>query len=303
MTKTLATPHDTFDRLREQGLEAQRAGRARQALDLFRQALAKAREDGDPKRIDLALCNQSSAEISLGSYLDVRGALRAVLMRRSSVEGAFLAADNLSRSYELTKEFKKGLFYARVARDHALASNNLLWRASTHNQSGNCLLGDSFFREAAEEYQQAIALVDQDHLAYYKAGIRLNLGYCQCVLGNHREAFRLTFGSLRHFRRCQSTGDQAWAHLDLCHAYVQIDRAERARRHGLRALEMAEAVDDQDLLKNTLFMLGEAERMAGLYEEAHTRFTRLQECFYPDQPNLADLMLAVELRQIVNLRA
>ncbi len=296
-------PTASFDELRRAGREAQLAGRAEDALALSNAALAHAKASGSRVDIDLAMCSRCSAAITLGDYREARGPLRQILMRRSCVESAFLAADNLSRSYELTKEFKKGLFYARVARDHALASGDPIWRASTHNQSGNCLLGDSFFEEAAAEYEQALALVHDDRFAFYQAAIQLNLGYCLSVLNDHRRAFQLAFASLRQFRQAKSDHYCAWAHLDLCHAYVQVERPGRARRHGHRALELAERTDDRDLLKNTLFMLGEAERLAGDTAAAYTCFSRLQRTFYPDQPELGDVMLAFELRQIVNLRA
>ncbi|RMH21341.1 MAG: hypothetical protein D6696_06020 [Acidobacteria bacterium] len=292
----------SFDELRRAGQRATRSGRLQEALRCFEGALALAREEGDQQLIDLATCLRSGVAIALGEHREVRSPLRDILMRSASSEVGFLAADNLSRSYEITKDFKKGLFYAKVARNHARASDNSAWLAATFNQSGNCLLGDSFFQEAAEAYQQALALLPV-RLSLPRAILMLNLGYCQSVLGNLRRGFELGFKSLRWFRRLGARSYQPWSHLDLCYAYLQIDRADRALRHGRRALEMAERSGEQDLIKNALFMLGEAEHAAGEVAEAYGCFKLLQRSFYPDAPQLAELMLAVDMRQMVNLRA
>lgn len=291
-----------FQALREAARRATDAGCFEDALRFYDDALQVAKQDGSQQLIDLATCNRSGVAITLGDSTSIRSPLREALMRNTCVEVAFLAADNLSRSYEIGKNFKKGLFYARVARNHALATNNPVWLVSTYNQSGNCLLGDSYFEQAAGEYTQALDLLSSEP-SIARATVLLNLGYCKSVLGKLDEGFRLGFQSLRWFRHHGARGYQAWSHLDLCYAYVQADRAERARRHGDRALAMAEASGDHDLVKNALFMLGEAERLAGDIDRAWEHFTRLQRSFYPETPHMAELMLAVDMRQMVNLRA
>jgi len=300
---TLAGPApDDYEALAQAAREAKDAGQLRAALGLYERALEAARDIGDRDRIDRALCNRITVAIALGERDTVRVPLQTVLMRRTSSESAFLAADNLSWVFELSKDFKKGLFYAQMARNHAQAAANAVWLASTYNQAGNCLVGDSRFGEASRAYRQALALLPAGP-SPARAGVWLNLGYCAAMLGEHPQAFDLAFRSLRCFRRLGDRRAQAWAHLDLCHAYVQVERAARACRHGRRALALAEATGESDLVKNVLFMLGEAEHKVGDIDAAYELFSRLQRDFYPQQPQLVELLLAVDLHRMVNLRA
>ena len=302
MSTIQASATAQYDALRDRARAAKQRGALTEALEIYDEALAAARQLGEQARIDVAFCNRSGVATTLGDYLEPRAALREVLMRRACVDSAFLAAYVLARSHELTKEYKKGLFYARAARNHAEISGQDFWLASSFNLSGNCLLGDSQFDQAAEAYQMALELIDRSRVEHSQAGIRLNLGYAKAMLGDLDSAFELAFGSLRAFRRMGAMRDQGWAHLDLCHAYLERERNHRARRHGLRALAIAVATADLDLQRNSYFLLGEVERADGDVERAYAYFEHLQP-FYPDVPNVAETMLAFEMRQLVNLRA
>ena len=78
-------------------------------------------------------------------------------MRNQSPINCFLAAYTIARAYELRRDNRKGLFYARLARDRAAVLERPEWLASAWNQIANFLLGDSFFGEAAETYRHALA--------------------------------------------------------------------------------------------------------------------------------------------------
>ncbi|NJL28303.1 MAG: tetratricopeptide repeat protein [Thermoanaerobaculia bacterium] len=297
-----ALPTASFDDLREAGRQAVEAGRLHEALGLFDEALRAARHEGDPERIDLAVCNRSAVAITLGEGDGELARLRAILLRNAHPEACFAAAYNLSRYYELTKAFKKGLFYGRIARDRARMLRRGEYLAKSHNQIGNCLLAESYFDEAVAEYQSAL---DQLGLAdsVEFATVLINLGYCRTMLGDPREGFRLAFRALRSLRRVGAHLYEAWPHLDLCYAYLEIGRLERARRHGQHALALAEKTGHRDLLKNALFLLGEVEQAEGRSDAAYGHFQRLQSEFYPESPRLANLMLVVDMRRMINLRA
>ncbi len=294
--------NDIYVALRQRAREHLDAGDLQAALTLLDKAHDEAKRLGDVDRIDRALCNRMAVAISLGDYADARGPLRAALMRRTSDASAFLASIALARAYEASKGYKKGLFYAQVAQRHARAANDDRWLSSAFNIEGNCLVGDSHFERAMTAYRRALALLSEAPSSR-RASIMLNLGYCATTTGQETEAFALAFSSLRWFRRAGDRRRCGWAHLDLCFAYSQRDRARRAVRHGRRALTLAEASGEAGLIKNVLFMLGGAEQQAGDIDAAYRCFDRLQREFYPDQPQLVELMLAVDLRQIVNLRA
>ncbi|MEM6455595.1 MAG: hypothetical protein AAF772_10905, partial [Acidobacteriota bacterium] len=284
-------------------VEAIDRGDLRTALGFYARALELARADADGERLDRAICNHSAVRISLGDHVAPRPLLRDVLTRNRSRAACFLAADNLSRAYEYAKTFKKGLFYARVARSHARALGRPEWLASTYNQSGNCLLGLSYFAEAADEYAHALALFPADSTSPVRTALEANVGYCAMMRGEVRRGLALSLRSLRRFRRLGNRQQQAAIHLDCCYGYLECGQLTRARRHGSRALALAEAIWDGERVKNALFLLGETARAAGDQDAAVRRFDRLQKTFYPDQPHLTDLLVHLEMRQVVNLRA
>lgn len=294
----------SFEQLRDRSREATEAGRFDEALRLLDRALEVAREEGDDDLVDLAICNRSSVLISLARQDEVKSPLREILMRNRDADNCFLAAYNLSRAQVRDKAYKKGLFYARIARDRALALDRPDWLCSSHNQIGNCLMDESYFEEAAVEYRRALAL-EPDERSPRHVLLTVNLGNCIMMLGDLERGMEYSFRALRRLRHLGSDHYEieVWARLDLTYAYLELGRPQRARRHGLRALELAEASGDPDRIKNSLFLLGETERVAGNGEVAHQHFRHLQRRFFPQSPQIVDLMVAVEMRQVVNLRA
>lgn len=291
-----------FDDLRRRGRQSVEEGRLHDAVDLFDGALVWAEEHGNPDDVDRAWCGRSAAAIELGDDEEVVPRLRKILMRNRDEENCFLAAYNVARAYDLCKEYRKALFYARVAKDRAQRLGHSTWLASSHNQMGNLLLAESFFEEATAEYRKALSYLEPES-SVRQALIFDNLGYCAVVEGRHGEGFGLLFRSLRTLNRSGAQRYAAQPHAALCFAYMEVDRPRRALQHGLRALKLAETHDDQDTVKNCLYLLGEAAHLCGDTESAQATFQRLQTEFYPEVEFLSDFLLGVDVRRLVNLRA
>ncbi len=301
---TGTTPYRSYEQLRDEGRRAIDAGRLAEALELFEQALERAREREDENLVDVAICNRSSALIWLGRQQETLSPLRQILVRNRNARTCAHAAYYLSRAHEVNKEPKKGLFYGRIARDRALAADWLV--GESQNQIGNCLMHDSRFEQAAAEYRRALQALSEEPDDLRTIGMRAlvtaNLGYCLMMLGKIRAGAGLSFKSLRRFRRLGLRIYEIWPHLDLCYAYLELGRVRRAREHGLQALAIAEETGETGRIKTALFLLGETERSVGDLEAAWENFSRLQQTFYPESPQVAELMLAVDMRKVVNLR-
>ncbi len=292
----------SYEELRDAGMQAMENGRLEDALELYDAALASAREREIPNLIDLAICNRSGALIGLGREKEVMSELRQILVRSTDPKTSSISAYYLSRCHEIIKDYKKGLFYGRIARDRALAAGSADLLVGSYNMTGSCLMADSFFAEAVAEYNRALALLPEER-SIPRALVMTNLAYCQMMQDRVREGMSLSFQALRWLRCFGTRLYEVWPHLDLCYAYLDLDRLERARHHGARALEIAEETGEAVCLKNALFLLGETERMAGNYDLAQDHFSRLQQRFYPESPQIVDFMVQVGLRQVVNLRA
>jgi|CXWL01.1.fsa_nt_gi tetratricopeptide (TPR) repeat protein len=290
-----------YQRHRDEGLKAVERGSLHEALAFFRESLGVAKVAGDAVRGDQARLSVASVEIELGR-VHSPGDLPAILLRSGESENAFFAAYNLARFHDRAKDSKKALFYARVANRHArrLARNEI--RAMSHNQLGDLLLAQSFFPEATRELERALEQVPAA-AGVKRALILDNLGYCHVVQGDYAAGFKALFDSLRTLRRFGAPRYQSGPRISLCFAYLERGRANDALRHGMAAATLAERFDDRETLKNALFLLGEAQKLAGDELAARRHFRRLQERFYPGESYLPDLLLLVDVRNMVNLKA
>jgi len=291
-----------FEELRDRGAQAVEFGRLEEAESLFEKALAWAREHGDPRMVDLAVCNRAAISIDLGRGAGELPRLREILLRNADPVSCRSAAYNIARYYELSKSFKKALFYARIARDRSESLGRRDWLATSHNLIGNTLLAESFVEEACAQYELALELMPEEPSAT-RAGILCNLGYCRTLQGRHREAYRFLYESLRLLRSFHAERYEIATRLDLCFAHLETGRYRLARCQGIKAMRLAEKLGEGNSLKNALYLLGEVENLCGHTDAARTYFTRLQREFFPDASYLPGFLLAVDVRQLVNLHA
>lgn len=302
MTTPQANP-EYYELLRSQGIGLFRQGQYEAAEQALGEATEVARRIGDADLLDRALCNLAAVRIEHRpeSCDDLLPELRSVLVRNGAAESCRLAAYHLARAYESRKDYKKGLFYARIAleRTQSLHHPEPDWLATSHNQLGNLLAAESFFSEAVEEYRLALELHPSPP-AQLRALIQQNTGYCRLMLGDAREGIRLLLRSFRVLRW------NPWlsirAHLDLSLAYLELDKHRHAIRHGLRAIRKADEMGEAEDLKNALFLVGEAWVQIGDEDKARDYFSQLQR-FYPDTPFLSDFLLSTDVRHLINLRA
>jgi len=270
----------------------------------FTQAMELARRL-DERIQDRAFCNLASTEIELEGDLDATiPRLRAIVVKGLDLKSARLAAYHLARIYDLREEFKKALFYARVARERSERTGYEDWMASSYNQIGSLLIAESQFEDARAELEKALELMPHDDpRSMDRALVKENLGYCLLVQKEYWRGFRLLFEALRSLRRAGAYGRMARVHQSLCFGYLELGRFRPAARHGVRSLQLAEDFSDSRAAKIALFLLGEVQNMAGNLEEARAYFSRLQEQYFPEHQFLVDFLLAVDVRSLVNLKA
>lgn len=281
--------------------------RLREALPLFEEAERLARQTGDAKAADRAWLNRCAVLIAMQRVedlsLEVFHRMRQLLMAGDDPVACWLAAYNMAQAYELKKEYRKGTFYARIALDRARLLDSGEQLASSFNQLALLLLGRSHFDEAREAFEAALDLLPSEETSVRRAAVLDNLGYACVVLGDRREGFRHLVSSLRSLRRLGRRREQIFPHLRLCFAHLEIGRARHALRHGVRALALAEEFAEPISIQYALFLLGEAAQRAGDSVGARAHFERLHHQYFPDNPRLADLLLAVDVRHLVNLKA
>ena len=260
-----------------------------------------AEQIGDPVLIELSICNLGTASIYEGGGADYLPRLRSILTETRSDENAFLAAYSISRYYENVKEHKKFLYYARIALQRAGTAGKLEWLLNARNHLGNALLAVSQIGDAAREYSNALHEADPDNIT----GVTLtyNLGYCRLLQHRAEEGIALLVRGLRGAVRLGARRAEAQVRLDLGFACLERGALRQAGRQIRRALAMAEDLGWVDGIKNALYLLGESQRLEGSVEEAESSFSRLQKTYYPEQPYLGTLLMAVDVRRMLNLHA
>ncbi|HEV8582644.1 MAG TPA: tetratricopeptide repeat protein [Thermoanaerobaculia bacterium] len=302
MIESTGEPHADFEDLNRRGYEAAETGRLEEALGIFDELLAWARQRGTSELVDLAFCNRAAVAVVLG-----RGETELLLLRRILLKGedpinCRLAAYNLARHYELTKNYKKATFYARIACERAERLGRMDWVASSRNLIGNVLLAESFVDQAAEEFEKALQLMPPE-TSVWRARILDNLGYCRVLQHRYPEGYSLLYDSLAVLRRRAAERYLISTHLDLCFAHLETGHYRHARRHGTSALRLAESMKEKDAMKNALYLLGECANLSGDVLAACSFFSRLQEEFFPEVSYLPGFLLAVDVRKLVNLHA
>jgi len=302
MSECAGAPPAEFEDLNRRGHEAAEAGRLEEALRLFDEMVEWARQHAAGELLDLALCNRAAVAVVLGRGETELPLLRKILLRSEDPINGRLAAYNIARHYELTRSHKKAFFYARIARERAEQQGRNDWVASSHNLIGNVLLAESFVEEAVREYERALELMPGE-LSVWQARILDNLGYCRVLQHRYPEGYSLLYRSLELLRRFGAERYLISTHIDLCFAHLETGRYRHARRHGARALALAERLGDGDGLKNALYLLGEAANLSGDVIGACRFFSRLQREFFPEVNYLPGFLLAVDVRKLVNLHA
>ncbi|MES1242306.1 MAG: hypothetical protein ABUT39_11860 [Acidobacteriota bacterium] len=294
-----------FESLRQQSHQAARAGRLEEALALLDSVGDWVAGQDDPRLTDLWVCDRAVVAIELDP--GAKGAkeiprLREILLRNADPANCRVAAYSIARFYELSRDYKKALFYARISRDRSEVLGRRDWLASSHNLIGNTLLAESFVDKALAEYEQALELMPAEP-SPARASILDNLGYCRVLQGRYSEGYACLYQSLRILRQFAPNRNEISTRLDLCFTHLETGHFRHAERHGLAALRLAESIQEADSIKNALYLLGEAAHLSGDADGARRYFAELQTSFYPGESYLPNFLLAVDVRKLVNLHA
>jgi tetratricopeptide (TPR) repeat protein len=91
---------------------------------------------------------------------------------------------------------------------------------------------------------------------------------------------------------------RAEALIDLCYGYLGAGEFEKARHYGELGLDVAR---DPRQIRNAHYLLGEACYKSGDADAAELHFSELAK-FYPQFRNLKNLLYAIDLRSMVNLK-
>lgn len=298
----ITSSEEKREAFRRQLRELLTAGQLDEAIRLCDEAIRRAHDAGDQNLADKAFCNQAGIRIARGQGARVMPNLRLILLRSSDLQNRFSASYHISCVYDQQGDHQKSLFYARQALRYADEFGEPEALACANNQLANLLVLDSYFSEALDAYRAAYQS-QPTHDSVERALLLSNLGYCRVVTGHLIDGYRDLSSSLRMMRRLRAENWQHVPYLNLSYACLEAGRYSRASKHGSRALELAEASNHTESIKKALYLLGEAEKLAGDSGCAYAYFSDLQRRFYPDNPHVLDFLMVADVRQMINLMA
>jgi tetratricopeptide (TPR) repeat protein len=292
-----------YTELREQAEAYASRGQFRLALGVLTEALEIAEALGSPETRDRAIVNRArlAIELSPGDKEPVQE-LGRVLLRARDPETGFRAALHLARVHHLRKDSQKAMFYGRKACERAEQTSCREFIARAKNELGLSLLASSYFVESVEEFEAALAVLDPSP-SLDRAIVLDNLGYACVVQDRFEVGFPCLFEALRTVRGGRSKWLEMNVRISLSFAFLELSKTRHALRHGRLALAIADQTDDAAAVKSALFLLGEASKQSGDEFAARRCFSRLQEAFYPDSPYLADMLMFIDARTLINLKA
>jgi tetratricopeptide (TPR) repeat protein len=225
--------------------------------------------------------------------------LPSIVLRRPNVSHTFYAAYNLQNRYTLSQEYRKAYNYVRIALEMAEEADNLAWLIGARNATGNICVYESRNAEAIEHYREVLELTgtSEEHLLS-RAFARQNLGYCLLLEGRPAEGVLLIHDAVEEMNRAGAGGYRAESYIDLCYAYLELDSLDEARHYGNLGLE--QATEDRQV-RNAHYLLGEVAYKLGEQKVAMDHFEQLGR-YYPDFPNLKNVLMALDLRKVVNFK-
>lgn len=281
-------------RLRQLGVDAMFQGRIEEAIEQYDRALAVATDEEVREYITIAKAEALIAAEREGAEV---AALPAIVMRRRCPRHVFLAAYTLMRR-NLESDRRRALFYGEIAGNAATELRDAFARAKVQNTTGVVLAMESRFAEAAEAFDKSLAALAQvrDHeseVAFSRAGILANLGGTKVLGGQVDVGVDMLEKVLGQLTDDYSRTE---AMLDLCFGYVEQERYADAERIGRKAMENA---TDHRHIRNANHLLGEIMVRTERYEEADGYFSVVAG-FYPEYPNVKELLFTVDLCDVVN---
>ncbi len=298
---------ERYDCLLKEAQEAFASGDLEGALHHFEAAKKLASDSNDIDRADRAACSACFVLIEMGQAEKQIPRLRRLFMGTLHPRNRCTAAYNMAAAFLNLEDFDSAMEWAERSGELAKSVDEPSLTAGVHNQQASLSLRFSRFEEAENGFNLALEAMEslgETFQAANRATVLGNLGYALMCTDRLEEGLSLC-------EQARITLDELSAdHLiyenlqDLCYGYILDDQLEQAHAAGERALGLAEHYDDNQVMKNCLFLLAEVAVRRGDAFRGRRYLRELAE-FYPEigmNEEIIDVFLTTDLTNVVNLR-
>jgi CHAT domain-containing protein len=273
----------------------------------------------DHDGVNNAAIIRATAEIDLATKLDAgtqraeqRSLYEAADRRLAEAQEYFVAQDNharaaraanmrgvrafnLGRESEAGTHFSRALALLRGGEDRAEQTTALMNLAWVHRLQGQV-------RQAADEYQSLMPLLDAQRQPYLYATMLNNYGFCLIALGDFDRALELHTQALDMYARLGQKSERATQLTALGTLYFRVGDGQRALETLRSAIVEFEKLGDNSQLVSTLRLAGNAASSIGQHDLALEYLRRSASIdSNPLAVSRTRVLIAGELRQIGDL--
>lgn len=292
---------ENYEEVRKKALEAIDLGNLNEAVDYYSETITIAEELDDKNLRARALSNLAGVEIARGNIKEFLPDLQRILGTIKSPMTSHLAAYNLAFAYYRLKDYRKGLFYLKMALKVARDMDFEEGLGTCHNLKASIEIAEGNAAEAIEDYYKALArLPEGDSVA--RGMVLDNLGYSMVVMGKLDEGLDCLLKSQKMLQSLNAEYALIFLNLDLAYTYLEIGKPKEALDCAQKALREAEVVEEQETLVNALYLCGEAALGTNMEDTARFYFERVQD-IYPKAPMLTEFLMQIDIRSLINLKA
>src|SRR5262245_36573766 len=277
-------PAASYEELKSEASREWDQGNYTRAYAIYETALARL-EDGGEESIDAetlarARYNLARTLLRMGKISLAETELRLILRRHKDIspttEGAVLgcladAHEDKGDRYLALLESEKSLAIARSA-------GSVEYEGYALHRIGRLHFLDAEYEKALESFREARALLEDKASRYDLTLIRINIGFCQAMLGRVDRGIRelkeaLLVAGKEGFRRCST-----YALLYLGQIHIIKKETARARDYFEEAELLAHGGEERfvDILFQTAYHLWEMARASGNQVQEKVYFGRLK---------------------------
>ncbi len=160
---------------------------------------------------------------------------------------------------------KENYALAKTTNSHKAKANILNALGILHHQTGDCESGVAYYQMAKEEFR-----LDGNNGGVL--GVMGNIARCLKVTGQKQAAVEEVREILRIAKEVGNLRSQQYSMYFLGSNYLEEDMAEQAMDAFSKAVDLAEELNDKELMVNPYFSMGILERKAKHFDKAEEYF-------------------------------
>jgi tetratricopeptide (TPR) repeat protein len=286
--------------LHEHAAAALLHGKLAEAEEAFALSQGRARAIRRPGLADRAYCNWAAVRLERSGPEGLRAGLSRILGESSDPKARRLAAYNLATWYRSLGNSRVAAFYAEMAGRLAAEQKDASAQASSLHLRSLLALGQSRLESARDCLRKSLAIRLRQEMSVHAVVTISTYGYCAALLEDGAESFWLLDEAQAALEQLPCGIYEPSIRLSLGFAYLERGECEEALDQGRTVLAVMEGLRAPGEDKFARYLIGEALAQKGDVDEALHHFEILQKTFFPQHPELPELLVSVRTSRWLN---